>query len=71
MLAASGLDLVKSGFSFSGGEWLTLAIGFVVSFAVALAAIRWLLRFVRTHSFIPFGIYRIALSLAFFAFLLL
>jgi undecaprenyl-diphosphatase len=70
MLAATGLDLVKSNFSFSGPEWTSLAIGFFVSFALALVAIRWLLSYVRKHSFVSFGIYRIILSVAFAAFLL-
>lgn len=71
MLAASGLDIVRSGWSFTGGEWLSLGLGLAVSFVVALIAIRWLIGYVRGHSFIPFGIYRVALSLVFFAFLLL
>ncbi|MBI3572460.1 undecaprenyl-diphosphatase UppP [Candidatus Kaiserbacteria bacterium] len=70
MVAATGLSLVKAQTIFSGSEWLMLAAGLVTSFAVALASIRWLLRYVRGHSFVAFGIYRIALSLAFFAFLL-
>jgi undecaprenyl-diphosphatase len=65
MVAASGLALVKSGFGFSAGEWLILAVGFIVAFLVALAAIRWLLAFVRMHDFSAFGWYRIALSAAF------
>jgi undecaprenyl pyrophosphate phosphatase UppP len=37
---------------------------------VALLAIKFLLAFVRTHTFIPFGIYSIAIALIFaFAFL--
>lgn len=70
MVAASGLSLAKSGWSFSSGEWLLLAIGFVVAFIVALAAIRWLLAYVRGHSFALFGWYRIALSVLFALWLL-
>ncbi|HUQ29945.1 MAG TPA: undecaprenyl-diphosphate phosphatase [Candidatus Paceibacterota bacterium] len=65
MAAATGLDLLKTSIAFTGYEWFLLSVGFVVSFLVALAAIRWLLHFVRGHSFIPFGIYRIVLSLVF------
>src|SRR6185436_3444095 len=36
MAAATGLDLLKSGFHFSAAEWHLLAIGFTVSFVVAL-----------------------------------
>jgi undecaprenyl-diphosphatase len=71
MIAASGLSLVESGFGFSAGEWLLLAIGFVVSFVVALASIRWLLGYVRKHNFTGFGWYRIVLSIAFALWLIL
>ena len=69
MLAASGLDLLKSSFSFTPHEWLALTVGFVASFAVAMPIVRWFLGYVRTHSFTSFGVYRIALSLVFAAFL--
>src|SRR3989338_5418489 len=49
MLAASGLDLVKSGASFSGNEFILLAVGFVCSFFVAYAVVKWFVRFVQTH----------------------
>lgn len=67
MLAATGLDLLKSGFSFTPHEWLVLLVGLATSFAVALPSVRWLLTYVRQHSFVPFGLYRIAVSLIFAA----
>ena len=36
-----------------------LAVGFVVSFVVALLVVRWLIRYVQTHDFTPFAVYRI------------
>ncbi len=42
--------------------WLLL--GLVVSFVIAWASIRWLLRFVSNHSFRPFAWYRLLLGLA-------
>jgi len=66
MIAASGLDLVKNGHSFTGSEYGMLAAGFIVTFFVALASIKWLLSYVRKHDFIPFGIYRIVIAIAFF-----
>ena len=67
MFGASGLKLLKAGvdgslFTFSGFEWLLLVIGLVVSFLVSLVVIRWLIAFVKKHSFKPFGWYRIVLS---------
>ena len=48
--------------------WALLAIGFVVSFIVAYAAVAWFMAWVRKRGFVPFAIYRIivgALVLAF------
>ena len=61
MLAATGYDLIKSGSQFSPGEVQYLLIGFVTAFVVALLSIKFLLRFIKTHTFIPFGIYRIVI----------
>jgi undecaprenyl-diphosphatase len=67
MAAATGLDVVKNISLFkSAGNFTELAIGFIVSFVVALVAIKWLLGYVRKHSFISFGVYRIAVALLFF-----
>ncbi|MHB8093120.1 MAG: undecaprenyl-diphosphate phosphatase [Syntrophales bacterium] len=44
-----------------------LAVGFLTSFIVALASIKFLIRFVQNHTFILFGLYRIALVLVWFA----
>lgn len=70
MLAAGGYDLLKSGASFSGNDYSALAIGFVVSFIVAIFAIKFLLGFVRKNNFISFGVYRIVLAIIFILFLL-
>jgi len=63
MLAATALDLLKSGGNFTAGEFGILLIGFIVSFAVAILAIKFLLQFIKNHTFISFGIYRIILAL--------
>jgi undecaprenyl-diphosphatase len=65
MLAASGLDLVKSNFNYTSSEIVILLVGFFGAFIFALIAVKWFLSFVQTHSFIPFGIYRIILTLLF------
>lgn len=61
MLAATGYDLIRSGSQFSVGEFQYLLAGFVTAFVVALFSIKFLLRFIKTHTFIPFGVYRIVL----------
>lgn len=70
MLAASGLELFKEGFSFTSYEFSLLAVGFVGSFIVAIAAVRFFLAFIQKHTFIPFGVYRMLLSILFWLFIL-
>lgn len=65
MCVAMAYDLMKSSSSFNSGDILVLSVGFIVSFVVALAAIKFLLSFIKSHTFIPFGIYRIILAVAF------
>ncbi|OGC14458.1 undecaprenyl-diphosphatase UppP [candidate division WOR-1 bacterium RIFOXYC2_FULL_37_10] len=65
MLAASVLDILKTGSSFTVNQVGVLAVGFVVSFVVALLSIKFLLRYIEKHSFIPFGVYRIIIALIF------
>lgn len=65
MIGASLLKIVKffyEGNVASADELLLLGVGIVVSFAVSLISIKFLMSFVKRHSFAPFGIYRIALG---------
>lgn len=62
MFGASLLKIAKFGFGFTSLELAVLAVGTVVAFAVSLAVIRFLMDFVRKHSFDVFGWYRIALG---------
>jgi len=62
MVGASGLTLARLGARFTGGEWLLLAAGFLVSFLVALVVVRAFMSFVQKRSFVPFGYYRIGLG---------
>lgn len=67
MFGASGLRLVKyflDGNMFTGTETAVLVTGCLVAFLVSLAAIRFLMAFVRRHDFKPFGWYRIILGVA-------
>lgn len=63
MLAATTLDLYKSGFSFSHNEAMLLSIGFIGAFLTALVAIKSFIKVVQKYSFLPFGIYRIAVGI--------
>ena len=65
MFGASLLKVVKlfaDGVTVTSLEWGILAVGCVTAFVVSLAAIRFLMDFVKKHSFASFGWYRIALG---------
>jgi undecaprenyl-diphosphatase len=70
MAAATGLDLLKSGKHFTGSQYELLAIGFIGAFITALITVKWFISFVKTHTFIPFAIYRILAAFAFYFFVL-
>jgi undecaprenyl-diphosphatase len=61
MFAASGYELVRFRHELSGAG-VEFAVGMAVSFLVAWATVRWLLAFVRTHSFQGFAFYRIVVG---------
>lgn len=62
MAAATALDLVKSYDAFTADDAMLIGVGFIFSFLTAYASIKWLLRYVQTHSFIAFGLYRIVVG---------
>ena len=65
MAGASLVKVVKfamEGVTISGLEWGILAVGCISAFLVSVAAIRFLMDFVKKHSFAAFGVYRIALG---------
>jgi undecaprenyl-diphosphatase len=62
MFAASGYQVVKYHHLFSVRDVLYFSVGFAVSFAAALVAVRGLIRFVATHDFKSFAWYRLALG---------
>lgn len=68
MFAATGLDLVKSSFSFSSHEWQLLIIGFIGSFITALIAVKLFIQYVAKNSLVAFGVYRIILAVVYYFF---
>lgn len=62
MFGASLLKVVKFGFSFTGNELVLLLTGTVVSFAVSLFVLRFLMGYIKKHDFKVFGWYRIVLG---------
>jgi len=71
MMAATGLDIIKNGDTLiAGGNLGALALGFVVSYLVAVLAIKGFLSFIKRRNFISFGIYRIVIAVIFWAFII-
>ncbi|MGH7300749.1 MAG: undecaprenyl-diphosphate phosphatase, partial [Candidatus Rokuibacteriota bacterium] len=57
LLAAGGLEMLQA-LRQPGGpptDWGLVALGTAVSAMTAFVAVRWLLRWIQTHSFVPFG----------------
>jgi len=63
LLAACAYDFLKNRALFAAQDLEGLAIGFVAAFAAAFLCVRWLIRYVSRHDFIPFAWYRIAFGL--------
>lgn len=62
MIAASAKELWEARHALGGIEWTPIAIGFAVSFAVALVVIRAFIGIVSRFGFAPFAWYRIAIG---------
>jgi undecaprenyl-diphosphatase len=73
MLGATTLELLKNGDRITSATvgWTDIAIGFVVSFIVAVLVIRWFVGIVSRHGFGPFAWYRIVAGSAALIWLLL
>lgn len=69
MLAATGYDLLKTGFAFTPDQFGRLFTGFAVSFLVALLAVTFLVRYIERHDFKWFGVYRITIGIVFLLFI--
>ena len=68
MLGASLLKILKFGFAFTQSEVVLLVTGMVVAFVVSIAVIKFLLGYIRKHSFVAFGWYRIILGIVVLAY---
>ena len=68
MFGASLLKLIKFGFNFTAMQAAVLLVGMVVSFAVSIVAIKFLMNYIRKNDFKVFGYYRIVLGVIVFLF---
>ena len=57
------LDVVREG-GVGGEDWTALAVAFVASAVTAFVAVKWLLRYIQSHRFTVFSVYRLALGAA-------
>ena len=67
MLAAGGWKILKTlrhPTDAAPENWGLLLLATVVAAGVSFVAVKWLLRYVQTHTFTAFGWYRIALAMA-------
>lgn len=64
IFAASAYDLLKTATSvnLTFENWVYLVIGFIVAFLSALVIMKWFINFLKGHSLIIFGIYRIVVG---------
>lgn len=63
---ASGLYKLTDIGGKNAPEWGPTILGTVVAFVVGYVVIAWLMRFITTHSYLPFVIYRVALGVLLF-----
>ena len=56
--------VMDAGISVPAIAYICLAVASVVAFVVSMVSIKFLMEFVKKHSFAPFGVYRIALGLS-------
>ena len=63
LMGAGAYSLYKERALLSTGDIPMFAVGLLFSFISAWLCIRWLLRYISTHSFVPFAWYRIAFGL--------
>jgi len=69
MFAATGYELLgvwKDG-AAAGEDWTALAVAFVASAITAFIAVKWLLRYIQSHRFTAFAVYRLVLGAALLA----
>ena len=68
MFGASLVKILKFGFDFTTTEITVLAVGMVTAFLVSIAAIKFLIGYIKKRDFTAFGYYRIILGIAVFAY---
>jgi undecaprenyl-diphosphatase len=60
LFAACGYEMVKNRHLLSSADLPAFGVGFIAAFVSAFLCVRWLLRYISHHDFVPFAWYRIA-----------
>jgi len=68
MFVATFYDLYKNRSEMIIDDYSLLAIGFVTAFLVAFVTVKAMMKFLITHTFVAFGVYRIIVGLTFWFF---
>jgi undecaprenyl-diphosphatase len=63
LIGAGVYSVYKERASLSAADMPLFAVGFIFSFIFAWLCVRWLIRYISTHSFTPFAWYRIAFGI--------
>lgn len=66
MLVATTYDLYKNHSTMIVEDYSLLAVGFVMAFVVALATVKFMMKFLASHTFVLFGLYRIIAGVLFY-----
>lgn len=66
MLGATVLDVYKNWGAFQASDLPVFAVGCIAAFVSAMWTVRFLLRFISSHTFVPFAYYRIVFGLIVF-----
>jgi undecaprenyl-diphosphatase len=66
MFAATAYELLSlyKDHGLAGEDWTALILAFAAAALTAFVAVKWLLRYIQTHRFTAFAVYRIALGAA-------
>ncbi|MFA6193180.1 MAG: undecaprenyl-diphosphate phosphatase [Sulfurimonas sp.] len=68
MFAATAYDLYKNRATMVIDDYTLLVVGFITAFVVAFFTVKAMMKFLTTHTFVVFGVYRILVGLAFWFF---
>lgn len=70
MVVATAYDLYKNRTTMVVDDYTLLVVGFITAFVVALVTVKAVMKFLTSHTFVAFGIYRIVVGLIFWIFII-